>query len=261
MQISSYLRTMYFLLRTDFIILFQTIHDKFIDLFIWVISMAAITIYLLPSFGLEHAYGSFMIVSMGASAGLFEQFSSVVKLVGDFDGDNITSFYLTLPIPSWMVFISYGLFFTINTAIISIFVLPIGKLCFWQHLDLSHINLTQYVIMLLLSSFFFAGFTLWMVSKVPNLDRIGNVWMRFIYPIWTFGAFQYSYEVLYKLNIYLAYASLLNPMTYIMEGTRAAVLGQQGSLNFWMCASMVAVFTVLCTAHGIKRIKKRLDYV
>ncbi len=252
---------MYFLMKTNFIVFRQTIHDTFINLFIWVLAMATVTIYLLPSFGLEGAYGSFIIVSMSAGAGIFEQFSSTAKLVGDFNGDNITSFYLTLPMPSWLVFISYGLFFAMNAAIITAFVLPIGKLCFWHHLDLSNINLLQYVVMLPLTSCFYGAFTLWLSSRVPTLERIGNIWMRFIFPLWTFGAFQYSYEVLYKQNAYLAYASLLNPMTYIMEGTRAAVLGQEGSLNFWLCAGMTVVFTVLCAADGIKRIKRRLDYV
>ena len=67
--------------------------------------------------------------------------------------------------------------------------------------------------------------------------------------------------MLQEVSPRIAYISLLNPMVYIMEGTRAAVLGQEGSLDFWVCVLMTLVFTILCTFDGIRRIKRRLDYV
>jgi len=261
MQISQFIHTMYYLVNTQYRIFLQTIKDKYIDLFIWVIAMAAVTIYLLPSFGLATSYGTFMIASMAASAGLFEQFSSTVNLIGDFEGDNITSFYLTLPMPSWMVFLSYGIFYAFNTMVLTAFVLPISKLIFWNHLNVSQLNVLKYGLMLFATSSFYASFTLWMASFVASLQRVGSVWMRFTFPIWTFGAFQYSYAVLFDLNPWLGYASLLNPMTYVMEGTRAAVLGQEGSLNVWMCIALTFIFSLLFASHGIYRIKRRLDYV
>ncbi len=261
MQMSSYARTMFYLINTQYRVFLQTIKDKYIDLFIWIIGMSAVTIYMLPSFGLSHAYGSFMIASMAASAGLFEQYTSTVNLIGDFEGDNITSFYLTLPIPSWMVFVSYAVFYAFNTLALAVFVVPIAKLIFWNHFDLSEFSCIKYAVMLLATSSFYASFTIWMVGLVPNLQHAGSIWMRFIFPLWTFGAFQYSYAVLYGLNVWFAYASLGNPMVYLMEGTRAAILGQAGSLNIWMCAGVSFFFTILFTAHGISRIKRRLDYV
>lgn len=261
MQLLTYSSTIFYLLKSEFKIFFQTIHDKFIDLFIWVIITAGVTIYLLPAFGIQASYGAFTIASMAASAGLFEQFSSATQLIGDLEGDNITSYYLTLPMPSWMVFGAYMGFYAFNSAILTIGVLPVSKLLFWQHLDLSHFSPLKYVLMLMLTAFFYGSFTLWIVGKVDSLQRIGSVWMRFIYPLWFLGAFQYSYAALEQLNPYLAYASLVNPLVYIMEGTRAAVLGQQGYLNFWLCAGMTILFTVLCAADGIRMIKRRLDYV
>lgn len=261
MQNNSYAHTMYYLVKTQYRVFLQTIKDKYIDLFIWIIGMSAVTIYLLPSFGLSHSYGTFMIASMAASAGLFEQYSSTVALIGDFEGDDITSFYLTLPIPSWMVFLSYAIFYAFNTTVLAIFVLPIAKIIFWNHFDITHLNIFKYLIMLIATSSFYASFTIWMAGLVPNLKHVGSIWMRFIFPIWTFGLFQYSYTVLKGLYPTFAYISLLNPMTYVMEGTRAAVLGQEGSLNIWVCVVLILLFTTLFTTYGIYRIKRRLDYV
>ena len=261
MTLTSYLPTIYYLLKTEFKIFKQTILDKLFDLCIWIFAMIPIIIYLFPAFGMQVSYGSFMIVSTAASAGLFEQWGSTTKLVSDFEGNNVTSFYLTLPIPSWMVFISYIIFFAFNTAILTIGIIPLCKLAFWNYLDLSNFSIIKYALMFISTNLFYAAFTIWLASIVPNLERIGSVWMRFIYPLWMFGAFQYSYKVLYDLNPTLAHISLINPFTYVMEGTRAAVLGQAGSLNIWACITMIILFSGLFTLHAITRLKKRLDFV
>lgn len=260
MAIISYLSTIGYLLQTDFKIFKRTISDKLIDLFIWIITMVLVTAYLMPAFGLEKSYSGFMIASLIGSAGLFEFYASVTNLVSDFEGNNITSFYITLPIPSWLIFIKNIIFYACNTAIISILVLPICKIISWHYLDLSQFNLLKFLLIFLLTNIFYATFTLWTASKVMGIEKIGSVWMRFVYPLWFLGGFQYSLKVLYDFSPALGYASLINPMIYVMEGIRAAVLGQEGSLNFWICAGMLLLFTILTGWRGIARLKKRLDF-
>lgn len=257
----SYISLMGKLLQTDLEIFKQTIWDKLIDLFIWIVTMVLVTAYLMPSFGLTTAYTGFLIASLVVSAGLFELYASVTNLISDFDGNNITSYYLTLPMPSWLVFVEKMIFFTINTAAMGILVLPISKLLVWNSFDLSQFNLFKFIAIFMLGNIFYGAFTIWVTSRVPGIEKIGSVWMRFVYPLWFLGGFQYSWQVLYDKNPVLAYASLINPMMYAMEGGRAAILGQEGSLNFWLCASMLAVFTIVCTWYGLKQLKKRLDYI
>ncbi len=252
---------MWKLLRTDLEIFKQTIGDKLIDLFIWIVTMVLVTTYLMPSFGLAVAYTGFLVASLVVSAGLFEVYGSVTNLVSDFESNNITSYYLTLPMPSYLVFIEKMAYFTINTLTMGLLVLPISKLLAWNALDLSQLNLFKLGLMFMLANVFYAAFTLWVTSRTPGLEQIGSVWMRFVYPLWFLGGFQYSWQVLYDYSPTLAYISLINPMIYVMEGARAAVLGQEGSLNFWMCLGMLLLFTILCCWHGLKLLKKRLDYI
>jgi ABC-type multidrug transport system permease subunit len=215
----------------------------------------------MPAFGLTTAYAGFLIASLTVSAGLFEVWSSVTNLVSDFDGDNITSYYLTLPMPSWLVFVEKMAYYTINTAIMGILVLPISKLLAWNLFDLSKFDLFKFFLLFMLANVFYAAFTLWITSKVANLTKIGTVWMRFVYPLWFLGGFQFSWEVLHTTSPILAYVSLANPLLYVMEGARASILGQEGSLNFWLCAGMLAFFTCLCSWQGISQLKKRLDFI
>ncbi len=261
MQLLSYVPIFKSLLQTDLLLLNQTIKDKLIDLFIWIITMVLVNTYLMPAFGLSQSYSGFLIASLIGSAGLFEVYASATNLIGDFSGINITSYYLTLPMPSWLVWIEKMIFFTINTTVISILILPISKLLVWNSFSLAQFSLFKFAIVFLLSNIFSAAFALWVTTRIPGMEQIGSVWMRFVYPVWFLGGFQYSYQVLHAFNPYLAWLSLANPMLYIMEGMRAAVLGQEGSLNFWLCCVMIIFFTALCMWHGLKRLKQRLDYI
>jgi ABC-2 type transport system permease protein len=260
-MLATYLPLMGALLRTDLEIFKQTIWGKLIDLFIWIVTMVFVTTYLMPSFGLAQAYTGFLVASLVASAGLFELYTSVTNLVSDFEGTDITSYYLTLPMPSYMVFIEKLLYYSINTAVLGLLVLPICKLLAWSSFDLSHISLVKFALIYIVTNVFYATFTLWVTSNVPGMEEIGSVWMRFVYPLWFLGGFQYSWQVLYAFSPKLAYISLINPMIYVMEGFRAAVLGQEGSLNFWLCLGMLTLFTLLCGWYGLRRLKKRLDYI
>jgi len=260
MQI-SYSHTIYYLLLTQFKIFKRIVLDKLFDLAIWVFITAAVTIYLLPSFGLAHSYGSFTIAGLVASAGLFEQWNGATQLISDFEGDNITQYYLTLPMASWVVFAAYMIFYALNTGVLMFGVLPVCKIFFGKHLDFSEFSLFYYVLMFVVSCIFFAAFTLWLVGMIKDMEHSGSVWMRFIYPLWTLGGFQFSYEVMSSFNPTLGYVSLCNPLLYLMEGTRAAILGQEGYINIWVCVAVVLIFSVLFALHGLHRIKKRLDYV
>lgn len=261
MAIQSYFTTITALLETDFQIYKRTIKDKLIDVFIWIITILLVTAFLMPAFGLQKSYTIFTIAGLAASAGLFELFASVTNLISDFEGNNITSFYLTLPVPSWLIFIRSMIFYSFNTATLGILVLPISKLLLWNYFDLSHVSIVKFAIIYMLTNVFYAAFTVWTTSRVMSIEKIGSVWMRFVYPLWFLGGFQYSYKVLHSFNPILAYINLLNPMLYIMEGTRAAVLGQEGFLNFWLCAGTITGFIFICSWHGIVRLKRRLDFI
>ncbi len=260
-QLWSYKHTFKELIKTDLLVLRPQILGKIIDLFIWIITIVLVNAYIMPFFGVSAEYGVFMLASSAASAGLFEIWPSVTVFISDLEGEKSINYYLTLPIPSWMVLVRSILNCAMNAAIMGLLVIPIGKLFVWSLLDMSTISWFKYFIIFVLSCVFYGSFSLWTMSFVKNMLSVGSVWMRFIYPLWFLGCFQFSWQSLYQMSPVLAYLNLLNPMTYVSEGFRASILGQQNSLNFWLCASMLIVFTVAMGAQAILRLKKRLDFV
>ncbi len=261
MSLTFYCNVFWNMLAEEMIVFRENFVDKIINLSIWVSITAAIFGYIMPAFGLAADYGSFQLAGLIASAGLFEVFPSVMVLVNDIQGPRVISYNLILPIPSWMVLLKKLCFYAINSISLCLCVSPIGKLVLWNQFDLSKISFVPFMLMVIMISVFYGALALWLASKVQNMTKVSNVWMRFIFPMWFLGGFQFCWAVLHKVSPTFAYLNLLNPMTYVMEGIRASLLGQQGFISVWLCLLALMLFSSLCWWRALVRLKKRLDFV
>ena len=260
MTIRFYMNVFMQLLSEELIIFRSNFKDKIINLGIWASITAAIFGYVMPSFGLA-GFGSFQLAGLVASGGLFEVFPSVMMFVSDLEGNRTIDYHLALPIPSWMVLFKKLIYYAINCLSLCLGVVPIGKLVLWNQFDLTKIAVVPFLLMAIMISIFYGALTLWLASRVVNITKIANIWMRFIFPMWFLGGFQFSWKVLYSVSPVVAYLNLLNPMTYVMEGVRASLLGQEGFFSVWLCIGVLGAFSSLCWWHALVRLKKRLDFV
>ena len=108
---------------------------------------------------------------------------------------------------------------------------------------------------------FVGAFALIVTSIVKDMDHISIVGVRLLFPLWFFGGAQAPWQAMYTFSPRLAYASLINPLLYALEGLHASVLGQQGYLPYWVCLSMLWVFILVCLWIGVRRLQTRLDCV
>jgi len=259
-MIRSYIRTCKQLVYTDLMLYKQTFFDKAINIGIWVSLNIIITNYVMPFFGLAN-FGPVQFGGTIVAVGLFELHSNVIDLVADIEGDRIINYYLTLPIPSALVFACKSIYYFIIYATLTCAMLPVGYICLWGALDLAQVSFYKLILAILFQSAFYACFVLWVSSVTPNVALLGNVWRRFISPMWLIGGFQFSWLSLHAALPWLAYCNALNPMIYITESTRVALLGQTGYANFWLCLAVIACFSTLCFIIALRNLKKRLDFV
>ena len=260
-MLKKYMHILLQLLRADFVIMKDGLFDKLVNLAIYLFISLFVPVFLLPAFGISAEFASFSFAGAIATAGMFEVFPSVTNLVSDFEGDNITSYYLTLPIPSWLIFVRSIICFSLSGIMLSVYSLPVAYAVVFQKIDLSQLHVGKFLLIMIITNIFYGAFAIWVTSHVKNLLTIEHVWMRFVFPLWFLGGFQFTWVMLKQLSVWLAYIDLLNPMIYIMEGNRAAMLGQQNYISFWICISFIVACTALCSYNGIKRLKKRLDFV
>jgi ABC-type polysaccharide/polyol phosphate export permease len=116
-------------------------------------------------------------------------------------------------------------------------------------------------LIIVVANLFFGTFALWVTTFIKDFDHLGSLWTRFIFPIWFLGGFQFPWSTMHELVPTLAYITLLDPVVYTMEGTRSAMLGGATYFNAWLCIAVLSLFCVLCFADGMRRLKKRLDFV
>ncbi len=260
MNMQNYLMICKNLIWADLVVFKQNIVDKIIDISIWVILTIVVTEYVMPFFGLTN-FGLFQFGGIIAGVGLFEVYSTVVDMVADLEGDRVINYNLTLPIPSMFALLSKSAYYFIIYSMLTCIILPIGYVALWGQWELAHTCFYKLILAILAQSIFYACFVLWAASMINNMAQLGKVWARFIFPMWFMGGFQFSWASLYQAMPFIAYLNAINPMIYITESIRVALLGQDGYANFWLCLIAVLCFSVFCFAMGYRNLKKRLDFV
>lgn len=259
---SSSFQLFWQLVREEFIGFIALFKDKVINQGIWVAVSVFSTVYLMgKQFDVASGFGLFTLTGCIATTGLFEAYPNIFAFVQDFEGDRRISYYLTLPLASWMIFAKQMVCMALRGMAIGFAIIPLGKLVLWHEFILSDVAWFKFALVFILANLFIGAFTLWLATMIMSIQKLGNLWARFIFPVWFLCGFQFSWATLHNVVPPLAYSMLLNPMTYVMEGIRATVIGQEGYLNIWVCIGMLILFTLFFAWHSISRLKKRLDAV
>ena len=250
------------LLKNNLAIFFKDLYwGDFVDNCIWITAVIITTSYVFPHLGLAGNYGSFYAISTVGSCIFFRLYGNASTFIADLDGEKTITYPLTLPIPSWLLYVQIAIQYAIEAATLSIVVLPLVKILLWTRLDLSHFSLLKFLTIFISFNFFIGFFSILIATMVTKMANILRLWTRILFPLWFFGGSQYSWHTMYALSSKLAYLSLLNPLLYAYEALHAAALGQEGYLSFWRCFITLWACIILCGVWGFVRLKRRLDFV
>lgn len=249
------------LLRRDLYIFRKQFFGKFLDAIFLVCTNIVIFAYFVPEMGMSTSYGPFLLIGAIASYGFFDIIGKVTNMISDINGERMISYNLTLPLKSKAIFIYIAIYWALNSALVSLMLFPIGKIILFTRFDLSKISFPSLLLIYPTVQLFFGFFSLWLVAIIKQLSAVSRVWIRVINPIFMFGSFFYSWKASYELSPIVAYLSLANPMVYVMEGMRAACLGQAEYLPLSACIFALWLFIFICGIDSIRRLSRRLDCV
>jgi len=249
------------LLKTELLFVRKNFFDNFINMFIWATCTLLINVHVLKRLGLQQNYDDLFIGGLIVAGIGFQIFAHIFKHVADFSGEKHIDYYLTLPISNYLVLIKSVCAYMVDGFIFGILALFICKMMLLDNMILSNISILHFLIALILTSAFFGCFTLFLVSICQNPGSIGNIFPRIIFPLWFVGGFAFPWETLYHTVPILGLLNLLNPYTYMTEMLRVATVGQQNFLPFWPSVLMLVLITFMTGYLGIKKIKKRLDFI
>jgi ABC-2 type transport system permease protein len=246
---------------TDWKVFLQHATSKCIALIIWGSCQLIVGAYFLPKLGITHSYGIIALAGILAVAGFMDAYGNVVELIVDLETDKITYYYATLPLPMWVVFFEKIIAMASFSIILTLSFIPIGFLLTWHVTSPLEVNWLLVIIAMFFGNIFYGAFTLFIASFVKSRQHIGSLWRSFIFPLWFLGGFGFTWLIIYEVSPIFAYIELLNPIIYISEAYRVAFLGQVGMINFWVCIGAIIVFTITTGWIGIKRLKKRCDFI
>ncbi len=248
-------------MRRDFAQFWRTYPGKFFDTCFLFFTNVVVFAYFMPKLGVPSTYGTFILIGAITSFGLFDTVGQVGEVIFDIEGDKTIAFILSLPIPSSVVFGQLAVKWAMSNLLLCTPLFLVGKLILWNSFELDKITLWQIFLIFPTVSLFFGVFGLWLSGVIQKIQSISSLFLRFINPIFMFGGYFFTWQSSLELSPYIAYPILINPMIYAMEGMRAACLGQQGYLPFWVCLLALWVYIIVLGTHGISKLRKRLDCI
>ena len=96
---------------------------------------------------------------------------------------------------------------------------------------------------------------------MQSSNRVVQYWTRFNIPLILFGGFWTPYAILKHFSPTLAYINLANPIVYITEGLRQALVGGQQFLPLWFCIVMMLGISTICILATFYLFKKHVDHI
>lgn len=259
---SDTIKTMFQLLKVDLFKFFRfTFIDDIINKTFFVVCTVLIANYIWPHIGMAKTFGVFFATGTIVSCIFWDCWGVSVQFVADIEGNNVTQYYLSLPLLKQWFFLKQIIFYAIRSLLPALYIVLLIKIILWSSLDLSQIRIIPFMGAMISSSFFGAALSIFMTSMVQNMKSIDNISIRFLFPIWFFGGSQFTWHTLLNIAPAIAYASLLNPLLYAMESMRVVFLGQTGYLPFWTSIAILWIFNIAIGMYGSYRLIKRLDCV
>jgi len=254
------IRILSYLLMRDAIVLKKTLIANIINSIIWPVSIALSYGYVVSTIGLDPRVTVFILVGSVFVIMFYSIYEYAFVLVHDIDGNRDINFELSLPLSTDLIIIRYALAFVLNTFFLVIPIIFVIKLTLYKYFDMAQFDSGRFVMITLMSLLVLSFQMLLMVGLVSR-ERFRTVRIRFFEPLMYLGGMFFSWHMLYSVSPRLSYLALINPATYMMDGFRCSIFGQEGYLNFWLCMSMLVVHLVIFIAAALHTLKKRLDYV
>jgi len=251
----------FILLKTRLLIARPFFIGKLINLSIWAFCSLFITGYVMQQFGLSSGFGTFQIAGIIGTAALFEIYPNVITMVLDFASAKTISYYLTLPTSAWIVIASMIIGFALQGIGLSFCMIPLSKMIFLHQMNLLRIAWPKLIITIIIVNLFFSSAIPAIAATIKSIDKIGNTWSRFIFPLWFLGGFQFSWHNIYSISKPLAYFFLLNPVLYVMEALRSTILGYEYALPWHLCITIISIFCIINFLLSYRQMKKLLDFV
>jgi len=180
--------------------------------------------------------------------------TTALPLVFDFSYTKEIEDRLLAPMPvSWVAFEKL-VFAGIRSLIAAVMMFPIGILVLGS-IPWRAAGAPLFIVVLLLGTL--AGATLGLtLGTLVDANRINIVFALVLTPVLFTGCSQYPWPSLHKLE-WFQWLTTINPLTYVSEGMRAALVPGVPHIRSWVCILMLVVSLIVFGTIGVKGFLRR----
>jgi ABC-2 type transport system permease protein len=180
--------------------------------------------------------------------------TTALPLVFDFSYTKEIEDRLLAPMPVSWVALEKLVFAGIRSLIAAVMMFPIGILVLGS-IPWRAAGAPLFIVILLLGTL--AGATLGLtLGTLVDANRINIVFALVLTPVLFTGCSQYPWPSLYKLE-WFQWLTTINPLTYVSEGMRAALVPGVPHIRSWICILMLVVSLVVFGTIGVKGFLRR----
>lgn len=196
---------------------------------------------------------SFFLASLG--------YNWAMRMAYDLKFDRFIDYFLTLPLSKPWLFAYYILSFIIEVTIVTLPMVTIGIIALGNNFGPINGNFFMFLGMYFLSLLFWGLFFLGSAFVYDYQWFRNNMWARRIMPFFCSAPAFFTFKTITAIMPSMSKFMMLNPVTYIIEGLRASLLGGPEYLPITVCLGGSFMAIILLYARLQHGIYKQLDPV
>lgn len=174
--------------------------------------------------------------------------STSFPLILEFSFTNEIEDRLLAPIPVWLVAVEKMVFASLRAVIAGVVMFPIGLIVLGSipwHVE----GLPLLIVVMILGSLMGSALGMCMGTLVPP-ERINILFAVILTPLLFTGCTQYPWPSLSHLA-WFQWVTACNPLTYVSESMRAAMVPSVPHIHPWVCLLMIVAWLAVLTTVGI----------
>lgn len=219
--------------------------------------------YVLPwiSLGESATRGSTVMFAGGILWSLFPLANSLtMDLVFDLERERFVGYQMSVLHPS-LVIIQRILFSSFVCTVCMAMFVPVTKLVMQDRFVLSNASFWQMGMVIFCGALFCCSYAMASQTWISSSRKIKNLWLRLYYPMLMLAGSMCPWKAYMKVSPLLGYITLCNPLMYLSEAMRSAILGGDEFFSVSLSLIVIIASTVVCIALSLYNFKKRVDHI
>jgi ABC-2 type transport system permease protein len=185
-------------------------------------------------------------------------YKQAIELLFDLENERFVDYQMSV-LSARLIILERIVFTTFFTFIMTLPFYPVAKLFLGSYFITSNASIMGALAVLFAGSFCCAGYHHYATMLMKNTSQLGTLWSRVNHPLISFGGFWVPLYIMSAYAPWFGKLALLNPLIYISEGLRTAIIGGPEFLPLKVCVPALLGFGIVFLAFTWRSFKQRVD--